>query len=92
MIEFSLALPLEQKMRDGYNRSIMRRAMNGLLPPLVQSRVEKGCLTVNFTKGMHDQTETLIKNIFESAFFQSNDYINVDEFKKNAIGLVVNPY
>lgn len=83
MLEFSLALPLEQKMQDGYNRSIMRRAMDGLLPPLVQSRKKKGCLTVNFTNGMHSQTEKMLKETFESSFFLANRYINVDEFKNN---------
>ncbi len=41
MVELCLSLPSDQKLRDGWNRWVMRRAMQGLLPPGVQWRAAK---------------------------------------------------
>jgi len=41
LVEFLLALPLSQKIRPGENRSLMRRALRGLLPAEVVSRNTK---------------------------------------------------
>lgn len=38
LVEFCLALPPEQKMQGGWDRIILRRAMQGILPPEVQWR------------------------------------------------------
>jgi asparagine synthase (glutamine-hydrolysing) len=38
LIEFSLALPPEQKLRDGWNRFVLRQAMQGVLPEKVRWR------------------------------------------------------
>jgi asparagine synthase (glutamine-hydrolysing) len=60
LIEFCLALPSGQKLHKGWSRSIMRRAMEGILPPEVQWRVGKGDLSSNFKKRLlEDEKETL---------------------------------
>lgn len=41
LIELCLSFPSDQKLRDGWNRWVMRRAMNGILPPGVQWRRAK---------------------------------------------------
>jgi asparagine synthase (glutamine-hydrolysing) len=41
LAEFCLALPGEQKLRAGWTRWVMRRAMEGILPPVVQWRQSK---------------------------------------------------
>jgi len=82
MIEFCLALPVEQKMRNGYNRSVMRGAMKDFLPPLIRDRFKKGCLTVNFTRGIHDQAEKIIRDALGSARFLTNEYIELDDLEK----------
>lgn len=41
MIEFCLSLPPEQKIKKGWTRMIMRRAMAGILPPEIQWRPGK---------------------------------------------------
>jgi asparagine synthase (glutamine-hydrolysing) len=41
LVEICLAFPAEQKMRHGFNRYVMRNAMDGLLPPKVQWRPDK---------------------------------------------------
>jgi asparagine synthase (glutamine-hydrolysing) len=44
VIEFCLALPPGQRLHAGFTRSILRRAMGGILPSAVQLRVDKGNL------------------------------------------------
>ena len=41
LLEFSLALPADQKVSQGWTRVVMRRAMEGILPPQVQWRRSK---------------------------------------------------
>ena len=48
MIEFCLGLPEEQKFATGWPRLILRRAMEGSLPPSVQWRSSKANLSPNF--------------------------------------------
>lgn len=54
LVEFCLAVPTEQKLADGWTRLILRRAMEGILPPEVQWRVGKGDLSFNFVRGLRE--------------------------------------
>jgi asparagine synthase (glutamine-hydrolysing) len=44
LIEFCLAVPISQFLRDGQTRSLMRRALRELLPRKIVNRVSKGLL------------------------------------------------
>jgi asparagine synthase (glutamine-hydrolysing) len=50
LIEFCIALPASQKFADGWNRVILRRAMEGILPKEIQWRPRKGNLGPNFER------------------------------------------
>ncbi len=50
VVEFCLAIPPEQKFRHGWSRMILRRAMEGVLPPGVQYRLSKANLSPHFFK------------------------------------------
>lgn len=52
LLELCIALPASQKLRDGWSRSILRRAMQGVLPPEIQWRNSKANLSPNFMRGM----------------------------------------
>ena len=41
LVTFTLAVPEDQKLRDGWTRSVLRRAMQGILPEAVQWRRDK---------------------------------------------------
>lgn len=63
LAEFCLSLPPEQKLNRGWNRIVMRRAMEGILPKEVQWRGGKGDLSANFERGMRaerDQIDELL--------------------------------
>jgi asparagine synthase (glutamine-hydrolysing) len=48
LIEFCLALPPGQRIQNGWTRSILRRAMAGILPPEIQWRKNKSDISVGF--------------------------------------------
>lgn len=52
LIETCLAFPSDQKMRDGFNRYVMRRAMTGLLAPPVQWRRTKTDFAPQMTESL----------------------------------------
>ena len=52
LVEFCLALPPEQKIRQGWTRFVLRGAMDGILPPEVQWRGDKSDLSANFDRGL----------------------------------------
>lgn len=82
MVEFCYALPPEQKLKDGWDRIIMRRAMEGIIPPEVQWRPEKSNLSENFIKNLLFHEEETIKNLL----FQENHlnkYLKMEELKKS---------
>lgn len=41
LVEFLLAIPIDQKLRPGVTRSLMRRSLKGVLPPAVATRTDK---------------------------------------------------
>lgn len=63
LIEFCLALPADQKLRRGWTRSVMRRAMTGILPRKVQWRIGKGNLSPNFKRRLLDYGRPIIEEI-----------------------------
>jgi asparagine synthase (glutamine-hydrolysing) len=52
LVEYCLALPGNLKLRDGWSRWIMRRAMHGRLPPEVEWRGGKSNLGHNFRRSL----------------------------------------
>ncbi|HLK51573.1 MAG TPA: lasso peptide isopeptide bond-forming cyclase [Bryobacteraceae bacterium] len=54
VMEFCLALPADQKLGEGWNRWILRRAMQEVLPPQIQWRRSKGNLSPNFHRRLLD--------------------------------------
>lgn len=52
LVEFCLSLPPEQKLYQGWSRMVMRRAMNGILPPAIQWRTTKTDFLPNARYGL----------------------------------------
>ena len=63
LVEFCLSLPSDQKLRDGWTRSIERRAMDGVLPPAVQWRRDKTNLFPHFIDALLRQERALLDRI-----------------------------
>lgn len=52
LMEHCVSLPVEDKMRDGWTRWIMRTAMEGILPPEVQWRRNKLEFSIHLGRGL----------------------------------------
>jgi asparagine synthase (glutamine-hydrolysing) len=63
LVEFCVALPASQKLSLGWNRIVMRRAMEGILPPEVQWRAGKNNLSGNFNRRFFEDSGSLIKEV-----------------------------
>lgn len=60
LVEFSLSLPSEWKLRDGMSRYILRRAYTGDLPEMTLKRRDKFDFTGPFIAGLVDQRERVL--------------------------------
>jgi len=54
LVEFCLALPADQKLREGWTRWVLRRAMEGVLPREIQWRGSKSDLSGSFNRGLRE--------------------------------------
>ncbi|MDX8533590.1 lasso peptide isopeptide bond-forming cyclase [Mesorhizobium sp. VK25A] len=79
LVEFCLALPGEEKLRDGFGRHVLRRAMQGILPPPVQWRRDKIDFTANLVKGMLGNHRELLDRLLISDSERIAPYVNLPE-------------
>ena len=61
LVEFCLALPPGQSLKDGWTRSILRRSLGGILPEAIQWRVGKAWMVPNFERGLYTQDRALLE-------------------------------
>jgi len=52
LVEWALSLPREQRVRDGVEKVVLRRAMEGLLPPEVTGRGDKADFSVLYARAL----------------------------------------
>jgi asparagine synthase (glutamine-hydrolysing) len=65
LVEFCLSLPAEEKLDGGWTRLILRRAMEGILPPAIQWRRDKLDFSPHIIGGMLAHHRALIDEIVE---------------------------
>jgi asparagine synthase (glutamine-hydrolysing) len=80
LIEFSLAIPSEQKLADGWTRLILRRAMEGILPPEVQWRIHKADLSYNFVRRLQNDDRRILDSLFDQPEVLS-EYVDMNELR-----------
>ena len=77
LMEFCLAIPLEQKFRQGYPRAILRHAMKDILPSEIQWRVSKAQLGSNFRRNLLDRQRQTMNNAIHDR--KITPYINMSQ-------------
>ncbi|MBI5680860.1 MAG: lasso peptide isopeptide bond-forming cyclase [Methanobacterium sp.] len=63
LLEFCLSLPPDQQLSDGWDRIIMRRAMENIIPPEIQFRHDKTFFDSNFNSDLQNFGKEQFKNI-----------------------------
>lgn len=79
LVEFCMTLPGEEKLKDGFGRHVLRRAMQGILPPTVQWRRDKIDFTANLVKGMLGNHRQLLDKVLVSDGERIAPYVNLAE-------------
>jgi len=74
LIEYCLSLPPDQKLRDGWTRSILRRSMEDVLPPRIRHRTSKGDLSPNFRRELIQDSR--LRALLEDGETDLERYIN----------------
>jgi asparagine synthase (glutamine-hydrolysing) len=80
LVEFMLAIPLEQKQRPGSTRSLMRRTLRGVLPEDVRRRQDKGSVSEAMYRGLSSNWPKL-KQLFDDPRVCNMGYIDSSALK-----------
>ena len=67
LMEFCVSLPSDQKLSGGWTRAVLRRAMDGILPPEIQWRPGKQDLAPNFARGLRTRDREIIASAVREA-------------------------
>lgn len=82
LVEFCLSLPKEQKYSKMWDRIVMRRAMDGILPKEIQWHTTKTGIGIHFKTSMLK----IDKNILEQAIYEDghlvNKYVDLKKLKR----------
>jgi asparagine synthase (glutamine-hydrolysing) len=82
LVEYCLAIPASQKLNQGWSRAVMRRGMEGILPPDIQWRGSKGNSTAVFWHGLNKYDRSLLDEIACQDFDRLEGYLNLDYARK----------
>lgn len=83
LVEYSIALKDELKIKGGYTKFILREVMKGIMPEKVRLRVDKKGFTVPQDEWFRtEQFQTLVNDILNSESFAKRGYFKPEEAKK----------
>ncbi|WP_263784458.1 asparagine synthase (glutamine-hydrolyzing) [Salinibacter grassmerensis] len=82
LVEFCLALPPEQKIRWGWDRFVMRRAMEGVLPSAVQWREDKGDLSLALDENLIAHERPLLNRLMDDDFGGVDRFVSSDHLRE----------
>lgn len=77
LVEYCLALPPGQKLHQGWTRSVMRRGMEGVLPPEVQWRRNKSNLSPNLQRKLLEYEPVRLAEVVATATTYLEPYIDI---------------
>ena len=82
LVEFCLGLPADQILRDGWTRSIQRRALAGLIPEAVAWRPRKARLGSAGADAYLNQAWPSITEMVRSGGGAAAPYLNADALRR----------
>jgi asparagine synthase (glutamine-hydrolysing) len=79
LVEYLLAIPFQQKLRPGENRSLLRRALRGILPDAILNRRDKGNPTELLYRAFARENSTF-KSLLSDARIFARGYVDRTKF------------
>lgn len=77
LVEYCVSIPSDQKLRDGYTRSIQRRSLAATIPFKISRRMSKGDLSQNFVAQIRADSKGRIRNLLDSDRSVLEPYFNL---------------
>lgn len=74
LVEYLAALPLDQKIRDGVTKYVLRRAIRGLVPEVIRCRMDKMGFVTPEEAWMKDDLSPHILDTFSAPEFSRRPY------------------
>jgi len=90
LTELCLSLPPRQKLCGGWTRMILRRAMEGILPPEIQWRPGKADLSPHFVQKMLGQDRPLLLQTLEESAGKMGEYVDVSMLRDRCAAFLSN--
>ena len=83
LVEYSIALKDELKIKGGYTKFILREVMNGIMPEKVRLRVDKKGFAIPQDEWFRtEKFQKLVNDILSSESFAKRGYFKPEEAKK----------
>ena len=74
LVEYLASLPLDQKIRGGVTKHVLRRAIRGLVPDAIRCRMDKMGFVTPEEAWMKDELSPEILDLFSSPEFARRPY------------------
>jgi asparagine synthase (glutamine-hydrolysing) len=88
LVEYIASLPLDQKIRSGVTKHVLRRAIKGLVPEAVRCRTDKMAFVTPEEVWMKEELRPYVLNVFTSDTFHGRPYWDADAVVKNYLAFL----
>ena len=88
LVEYIASLPLDQKIRNGMTKHVLRRAIKGLVPEPVRCRTDKMGFVTPEEVWMKEELRPFVLEVFISAAFHARPYWDADAVTKNYLAFL----
>lgn len=91
LVEFCVAIPHEQKIRDGWTRLVMRRAMAGILPDEIRWRTDKIDFRPSFYYAVSTMDGSMREDLVRRTLEAVTGFVDAQAFERQYGSLLANP-
>jgi asparagine synthase (glutamine-hydrolysing) len=88
LVEYIASLPLDQKIRSGVTKHVLRRAIKGLVPEPVRCRMDKMGFVTPEEVWMKEDLRPFVLEVFTSDAFHARPYWDADAVTKNYLAFL----
>ena len=81
VLNYCLSLPVDQKLRDGWSRSILRRALGDVLPEEVRCRMDKADLSPHFERSLLRVAKPRLERLLHEDWGHLESFVDRVELK-----------
>jgi asparagine synthase (glutamine-hydrolysing) len=88
LVEYIASLPLDQKIRGGVTKHVLRRAIKGLVPEPVRCRTDKMGFVTPEEVWMKEELRPFVLEVFTSEPFHARPYWDANAVTKNYLAFL----